>query len=59
MRANIHAKGRPDWRFIKVHTHATCVAVQALGAQGQVLGTSAVKTLPGYAASAHPPRGPR
>ena len=21
MRANIHVKGRPDWRFIKVHTH--------------------------------------
>jgi hypothetical protein len=37
---------------IKLHTHATCVAVEALGASGQVLGTSAVNTLPGYAASA-------
>jgi hypothetical protein len=39
---------------IKLHTQATCVAVQALGASGQVLGTSAVKTLPGYDASASP-----
>jgi hypothetical protein len=29
MRANIHVTGRPDWRFIKVHTHGAQSAEEA------------------------------
>ena len=29
MRANIHVQGRPEWRFIKIHTHGASAKADA------------------------------